>query len=103
MPPASRVKEHANCPSDGHGKPCCSHDVIGPAVQGSPDVIVNGQPVLRIKYAEIKKHRPSEGFCESFVLYNASKGTNCEKTFAEKHPKRYEILRKVDASPTPLN
>jgi hypothetical protein len=48
MPPASRVNDKAKCPSDSHGKQCCSHSVTGPAVSGSPDVFINGQPVLRI-------------------------------------------------------
>ena len=48
MPAVSRVGDNANCPSDSHGKDCCSHGVTGPAVSGSPDVSVNGKPVLRI-------------------------------------------------------
>jgi YD repeat-containing protein len=48
MPPASRVKDKALCPADSHGKPCCSHSVTGPAVSGSPNVFINGQPALRI-------------------------------------------------------
>jgi uncharacterized Zn-binding protein involved in type VI secretion len=48
MPSASRVSDDAGCPSDSHGKDCCSHGVTGPAVEGSPDVIINGQPALRL-------------------------------------------------------
>jgi uncharacterized Zn-binding protein involved in type VI secretion len=48
MPKVCRVGDNANCPADSHGKNCCPHNVTGPAVQGSPDVIVNGNPVLRI-------------------------------------------------------
>ena len=48
MPKVSRVNDKAMCPSDSHGKKCCSHGVIGPAVDGSPDVFVNNQPVLRL-------------------------------------------------------
>jgi uncharacterized Zn-binding protein involved in type VI secretion len=48
MPPASRVGDKANCPIDAHGKNCCPHNVIGPALSGSPDVSINGKPVLRI-------------------------------------------------------
>lgn len=48
MPQVCRVGDNALCPACVHGKPCCPHVVVGPATQGSPDVIVNGQPVLRI-------------------------------------------------------
>jgi uncharacterized Zn-binding protein involved in type VI secretion len=33
---------------DTHGRECCPHECIGPAVTGSPDVIVNNQPALRV-------------------------------------------------------
>lgn len=48
MPPITRVGDKARCPNDSHGNDCCSHDVQGPAIQGSPDVFINGKPVLRI-------------------------------------------------------
>ena len=48
MPAQSRVGDNANCPSDSHGKICCSHGVTGPGVQGSTDIIVNGSQALRI-------------------------------------------------------
>ena len=48
MPPICRVGDKAHCPSDSHGSSCCSHRVSGPAVSGSPDVLINGRPVLRI-------------------------------------------------------
>ncbi len=48
MPPAGRLGDQAQCPSDGHGCPGCAHGVIGPATAGSPDVMINGQPALRI-------------------------------------------------------
>lgn len=48
MPPASRVGDNANCPADSHGKNCCAHSVTGPAVQGSPDVFIDGKPALRV-------------------------------------------------------
>ena len=48
MPPQSRVKDQAMCPSDSHGKPCCSHSVKGPGVSGSTNILVNGQPPLRL-------------------------------------------------------
>jgi uncharacterized Zn-binding protein involved in type VI secretion len=35
-------------PVDTHGKTCCPHECIGPAIKGSPDVFVNNQPALRV-------------------------------------------------------
>ena len=48
MPKVCRVTDNASWPADSHGKDCCSHNVTGPAVAGSPNVYANGQPVLRI-------------------------------------------------------
>ncbi|WP_245578269.1 PAAR domain-containing protein [Desulfomicrobium escambiense] len=48
MPPACRVGDKAFCPHDAHGGSCCAHAVSGPAVSGSPDVVINGRPVLRL-------------------------------------------------------
>jgi uncharacterized Zn-binding protein involved in type VI secretion len=48
MSEVCRVGDNANCPADSHGKNCCSHNVTGPAVNGSPNVVVNASPVLRI-------------------------------------------------------
>jgi len=48
MPPQSRLGDNAQCPSDAHGCPGCAHGVIGPATSGSPDVMVNGMPALRV-------------------------------------------------------
>lgn len=42
-----RVGDMALCPSDGHGCPACAHPVMGPAVSGSSNVLVNGLPALR--------------------------------------------------------
>jgi len=42
------VSDKAACPADGHGCPACPHPVIGPAVCGSPNVNVNGLPVMRL-------------------------------------------------------
>ena len=47
MPPQARLGDKAQCPSDAHGCPGCAHGVIGPATQGSPDVMVNGRPAVR--------------------------------------------------------
>ncbi|MFZ5476391.1 MAG: PAAR domain-containing protein [Myxococcota bacterium] len=48
MPPQGRVNDLAFNPADAHGCPACPHPVIGPAVTGSPNVLVNGQQALRI-------------------------------------------------------
>lgn len=48
MPPQSRVGDNAMCPGDSHGNLCCSHGVKGPGISGSPDVLADGQAVLRI-------------------------------------------------------
>ena len=46
MPAAARLTDKANCPSDSHGNICCSHNVTGPAIDGSPDVNINGLKAL---------------------------------------------------------
>lgn len=46
--PVSRVTDLAFCPADSHGCPACPHPVLGPGVSGSPDLLVNGQAVLRL-------------------------------------------------------
>ncbi len=48
MPPLGRVGDNAMCPADVHGKPCCPHPTTGPASAGSPDVLINGIPALRV-------------------------------------------------------
>ena len=48
LPAQGRLGDNANCPSDGHGNICCSHNVTGPATAGSPNVHVNGMPALRM-------------------------------------------------------
>ena len=48
MPPQSRVGDKAFCPADAHGCPACAHPVNGPGVNGSGNVLVDGQPALRI-------------------------------------------------------
>lgn len=48
MPQAGRVGDHAKNPSDSHSCPACPHVTEGPAKQGSPDVFVNGRPILRV-------------------------------------------------------
>ncbi len=48
MPPVGRVGDNAFVPADAHGCPACPHPATGPATAGSPDVLVNGMPVLRV-------------------------------------------------------
>lgn len=42
-----RVNDMAMVPADGHGCIACTHSCTGPALSGSPNVMVNGQPALR--------------------------------------------------------
>jgi len=48
MPPQGRLGDKSMAPVDVHGCPACPHPVVGPAVCGSPDVMVNGMPALRV-------------------------------------------------------
>jgi len=48
MPSMGRLGDKSNAPADAHGCPGCPHPVTGPAVMGSPDVLVNGRPALRV-------------------------------------------------------
>lgn len=48
MPPMGRLGDKSQAPADMHGCPACPHPVIGPAIIGSPDVMVNGMPALRV-------------------------------------------------------
>ena len=48
MPGAGRLGDKSNIPADAHGCPACPHPCIGPAIVGSPDVLVNNLPALRV-------------------------------------------------------
>ena len=48
MPPQGRLGDKAQVPLDAHGCPACPHPAIGPAIQGSPTVLVNKLPALRV-------------------------------------------------------
>jgi len=48
MPPQGRVSDLAQAPADAHGCLACPHLVVGPGIQGSPDVLVNSLPALRV-------------------------------------------------------
>lgn len=47
MPPQSRLGDKSNVPVDAHGCPACPHPAVGPAIVGSPNVMVNSKPALR--------------------------------------------------------
>jgi uncharacterized Zn-binding protein involved in type VI secretion len=48
MPAQCRVEiDFAQNPEDGHGNVCCDHNVIGPGIEGSPDILVNKKKALR--------------------------------------------------------
>jgi uncharacterized Zn-binding protein involved in type VI secretion len=44
----ARLGDKSHVQADMHGCPACPHAAAGPAVQGSPDVQVNGRPALRV-------------------------------------------------------
>ncbi|MBI4849361.1 MAG: PAAR domain-containing protein [Nitrospirae bacterium] len=48
MPPQGRLGDKSKADADAHGCLACPHVVIGPAVQGSPDVMVNKRPAVRV-------------------------------------------------------
>ena len=45
--PVCRLTDQAACPPHCHYCPVGAHAVIGPAIMGSPSVMVDGLPVLR--------------------------------------------------------
>ena len=48
MPPQGRLGDKSQVPADAHGCVSCPHPCIGPAISGSPDVLVNNMPALRL-------------------------------------------------------
>jgi len=48
MQPQSRQGDNSQVPVDAHGCTVCPHTAIGPATEGSEDVMVNNQPALRV-------------------------------------------------------
>lgn len=46
MPGGARLGDLAKG-TDAHGCKVCTHTVVGPAVQGSSNVVVNGKPAVR--------------------------------------------------------
>jgi uncharacterized Zn-binding protein involved in type VI secretion len=54
--PQARLGDVSLVPRDGHGRACCAHTCIGPAVTGSPDVRVNNLPALRVGDFGVHSH-----------------------------------------------
>lgn len=48
MPEQGRVGDVSKVQMDAHGCPACPHTCVGPAIVGSPDVVVNDLPALRV-------------------------------------------------------
>jgi uncharacterized Zn-binding protein involved in type VI secretion len=48
MPGQARLGDKSQVPVDAHGCPACPHSCSGPAIVGSPDVLVNGKPAIRV-------------------------------------------------------
>ena len=48
MPPQGRLGDKSQVGADAHGCPACPHPCTGPAILGSPDVMVNKKPALRV-------------------------------------------------------
>ena len=48
MPEMGRLGDLSDVKVDAHGCPACPHPAKGPAIMGSPDVLVNGLPALRV-------------------------------------------------------
>ncbi|MFA5624797.1 MAG: PAAR domain-containing protein [Bradymonadales bacterium] len=47
MPAAFRLSDLALVPGDAHGCLICPHICIGPSINGSPDVFINGLAAIR--------------------------------------------------------
>jgi len=48
MSAQGRLGDKGHVPVDAHGCPACPHVAIGPAIVGSPDVLCDGLPSLRV-------------------------------------------------------
>ena len=86
MPAASRVGDNAKCDSDSHGCPAGSHTVVGPAVEGSTDVLINSKPAHREGDAGL------HAVCCGANSWTAKKGSGT--VFVNGKP----LIRKGDAS-----
>jgi uncharacterized Zn-binding protein involved in type VI secretion len=59
----------SNIPACAHGCPACPHPAVGPAIEGSPDVMVNNLPAVRVGDQGI--HAP----CCNRNMWKASAGS----------------------------
>ncbi len=48
MPGAGRLGDKAQASPHPHGCPACPHPHLGPAILGSPNVMINQRPALRV-------------------------------------------------------
>ncbi|HEY7954800.1 MAG: PAAR domain-containing protein [Polyangia bacterium] len=48
MPGQGRLGDKSNVPACVHGCLACPHPAVGPAIVGSPNVLVNNLPALRL-------------------------------------------------------
>jgi uncharacterized Zn-binding protein involved in type VI secretion len=48
MASLGRLGDNSLAMADNHGCPACPHQVLGPAIAGSPNVRVNGRAALRV-------------------------------------------------------
>ncbi len=48
MAEQARLGDKAESKADAHWCPACPHQTVGPAIVGSPDVLVNNLPALRL-------------------------------------------------------
>jgi uncharacterized Zn-binding protein involved in type VI secretion len=48
VPPMGRLGDKSQVAADIHGCPACPHPGVGPAIIGSPTVLVNNMPALRV-------------------------------------------------------
>lgn len=70
MPGASRLGDKSYCPACCHGCPACAHPVSGPAVGGSPNVLINNKPALRVSDPGVHSS------CCGPNIWNATKGSS---------------------------
>ena len=56
MPLACRMNDISMNPADAHGCLVCPHSVSGPAITGSSDTVIEGQPALRASGSDSGVH-----------------------------------------------
>lgn len=69
MPGAGRLGDKALTPADAHGCLACPHPTTGPAIQGSPDVLIDNRPALRLNDPGVHA-----GCCDG-NMWKAAKGS----------------------------